>query len=202
MKFGKMKYWVLLAGLLLTACQNPGRQKGGRAASDSDNKVQSMETNKQEGVKVVIQVTQTESYCGGAAPSPEMEARMYTPVPLPEKKVFLKKGEKNNPDLKPLVSLTSDAKGMIVIYLSPGVYNLVDDRKHSRDYYNSLLKNHEKETESYSAINKECLEQWVVEPELTLIVESDKENVFVVNFNKDCPWRRIPCVGYKGNYPP
>jgi hypothetical protein len=52
-------------------------------------------TNAFSQIAVNIKITQTSSYCGGAAPPRELIEQLNTPVPLAGKVIYLRKGKTN-----------------------------------------------------------------------------------------------------------
>lgn len=201
-----MKYFQLLFVLIFLSCQTPGRKQTAKDKPANQNTITTNMEQKQaqdpsEGLRVDILVTQTESYCGGAAPSKEVEDRLFTPVPLGGKKMFLKKGSVNNPDQKALAEFTTSRSGTIMTYLPEGTYLLVDEKKATRDYYKKLAQEYAMETKNFKAINMQCLDEWVATPDLVFTVAKGKPLSVSVNYNKDCEWKSVPCAKYKGMLP-
>lgn len=149
---------------------------------------------------VTIRVTQTAEYCGGAAPTDEMLAQLRTPMAFPGQKIYLRKGKENCLSKK-AVELTADSTGFIFTHLEPGFYSVVGKDKSGKSYYNDLLKRFSKESESYGKIDRECLKKWMQTPMMVIEVAEGK-NDFSVNFENRCPWNSVPCVVYRGPFPP
>jgi hypothetical protein len=109
-------------------------------------------------VPVIISVTQTHSYCGGAKPPDELLQELATPRPLSGITFYIKNSDTN--DYKPAIEVISNDSGIVYVLLKPGKYCLINDLKKDKNYYNELLKRYQKETQYYSPVNKECLDKW------------------------------------------
>ena len=62
---------------------------------------------------VSILVTSTQSYCGGARPTDEMMQELNTPKPLPEKKLYIRKGKENSLKEPIIKEVVTNAAGKI-----------------------------------------------------------------------------------------
>jgi hypothetical protein len=160
-------------------------------------------SNGKEKFLVEISITQTSSYCGGFKPDPETITAHNTPYPLANKTLFIKKGEQNTYDSKIFLELVSDSSGKVKIHLPLGKYFIVDELKKDTSFYNKIIKEYEKESTYCSAINKDCLKNWYVQPDFIFEIK-EEPNKFVVNFHEECSWHKVPynCCEYKGPYPP
>jgi hypothetical protein len=153
-------------------------------------------------IRVVISVTGTSSYCGGAHLTPEMMAALSNPRALAGKKVCIKKGEKNDFSNPVLLELTADDSGKISCSLPPGKYILVDESRKDKTFYNDILKKYSKKTEWQSAVDEKCLKGWYEKADLVFEVKASEKNKFTVNFHTGCNWNKIPCSQYSGPLPP
>jgi hypothetical protein len=151
-------------------------------------------------IAVSIKITQTASYCGGAAPPPDLIEQFNTPAPLADKVIYLRKGKTNHTGRK-TIQLKSDANGDISATLKPGFYAVVDETKKDRAYYNILRKRFSKPVENYGDLDTACLNTWLQTPQQVIEVAADK-TIFYVNFHQPCHWNAIPCVQYTGPMPP
>lgn len=151
-------------------------------------------------VAVNIQITQTSSYCGGAAPPRELIEQLNTPVPLAGKIIYLRKG-KTNKLCKKTIELKSDANGEIASLLDPGFYAVVDDTKKDKAHYSELRKRYSKPAEHNGAIDIDCLDEWIKTPHQVIEVTADQTR-FQINFHQSCSWNSLPCVQYRGPMPP
>ncbi len=151
---------------------------------------------------VEINVTQTSSYCGGARPSPEMIEQLGTPTPLAEKKLYIKKGEKNTFDSNIFLEISSDTSGKIQLLLPSGKYFIVDESKKGKSSYNALLKRFAKASNNYTEVNKNCLKNWFEQPDFVFEINEADSKGLRINFHKGCIWTETPCVHYTGPKPP
>jgi hypothetical protein len=136
----------------------------------SFNSNQSEKKVKKYSVSGVI--TGTSSYCGGARPTDEMLADIATPKPIPNKKIYIKKGEINLFKSKVLLTLITDTVGNFKAKLPPGKYLIVDEDKKDLTYYNRLLKEHKEETKSFDAVDSICLKEWFLKPDFIFEVKN------------------------------
>lgn len=154
---------------------------------------------KAKKIRVSGTVTSTSSYCGGARPSDEILADVATPRPIPNKKIYIKKGESNSFDSKAIIVLTSDAKGNFHAKLAPGKYLVVDSTKNDMTYYNMLLKTYKDQTVNYEAIDTLCLKEWYTKPNCVFEVIDKEVKDINVNFHRTC--NDIPCALFRGPLP-
>lgn len=152
------------------------------------------------------QLTTTESWCGGMRPTPEIEKNLRIPKALPNTKIYIRKGTVNDPKSKIIQTVTSDANGNFSVKLPAGKYVIVDEKKKDRKYAEELLKKFEKETQNYSAIDKNCLEEWLKTPDFTFEIDANgtlkNMDTLKVNYHLPCSFRSVPCVQYRGPMPP
>lgn len=180
----KKNIGILLLLLLLNACKEQGISSSSKEVS------------------IVIRTTATSSYCGGARPPEELLQELQSPKGLSNKQVIIRRGNFNDPNAEIVFDGSSDQEGSLKLLLAPGDYCLVSAEKRDRQYFDTLLKRFSAETESYSVIDKICLEKWLREPDLTFTVEPNQQKDYSVNFHQPCEWNSVPCVNYKGPYPP
>ena len=74
---------------------------------------------------VTGKVTQTYSYCGGAAPPKDLLDEMATPVAFPGKRFYIRPGVTNNSNVKIVKSFTTAEDGSFSIQLAPGIYAVI-----------------------------------------------------------------------------
>lgn len=166
---------------------------------NAQENVQKQDTEK---FNVEISITRTSAYCGGARPTPEMIAELQTPKPFPAKNLYLKKGERNTFTTKIIRAITSDNSGKVHLLLPPGKYFIVDELKKDTSYYNLLKRQYSSPTDQYSAIDMLCLKKWYEQPDLIFEIKSGDEVInLIVNFHKNCSWKEIPCIEFKGPLP-
>jgi len=136
-----MKFWPIFLSTafmcILLSCNNKkeAAQKMADNTSQSDS-IQNSDTiqqlrpetvavNKKESISVKFeeivsgQAFYRLSYCGGARPTPEMEAEFRKEYPLINQKIRLVQAQK--PDK--ILEITTDGKGVFAAGLAPGVWN-------------------------------------------------------------------------------
>lgn len=178
---------ILSIGFLLMSCKNVTK------STDKGN----------PSFDVVIHLTQTSSYCGGAAPPQEMLDALATPQALSGKEVFLRKGMINNPeDTAFLLQKISDEKGDVHFQIQEGNYYLVFANKKDHTHTDELLEKYKSPIGDYSSIDKACLKKWLENPELIIPVGIDLSREYTLNVHTPCFWNEIPCIDYTGPMPP
>lgn len=150
-----------------------------------------------------IQAWKTTQYCGGARPTDEMLASMQTPKRLSDQLCFIRKGDKNAVSNSPVASATTNSDGQINIALEPGTYCLIFPNKVDSAAYKMYLSKFGEATANYSALDKKCLDEWFQKPELVFTIV-DASVAFKTEFtiHQACSWNTVPCVDYKGPFPP
>ncbi len=153
-------------------------------------------------VPVIVQVTTTSSYCGGARPPEELETELATPKPYPAIEIFVRQGETNDLNNPILLSGVSDEFGKIRFDLPPGKYSLVTRDKSDKSKFEELLKTYSLESEQWSSIDRTCLTEWLNTPDLVMNVEPGGIQESSINIHIPCFWGAVPCANYKGPFPP
>jgi len=141
-------------------------------------------------------VTQTFSYCGGAAPSKEILDQLATPVPFAGKKFYIRKGEVNDTNKVILKSFESDSKGNFSFSLPNGTYSIiVEEQLHAinpSDY-----------SKEFEVADEKCLLDWWSKPYFILrIKDSDIKQLNFSFFHRCFVSHDIPCITYQGPPPP
>lgn len=178
---------VLLFGLVLMAC---GCKNKKNAASKSDE------------VTVVINVTRSGVYCGGARPTDQMLEEIQSAKPFADKAIYVRLGAENDLSKKVVATAKTGADGKVILSLPLGTYSLVDDSRKDDVRYKALLKQFETPPMYYGPMDKGCLATWLSTPDLTFTVAAGANNVFQVNYSDKCSWQSIPCAQYNGPLPP
>ncbi len=156
----------------------------------------------EKSYSVKIQLTQTSSYCGGAQPPAELLKELDNPRPVADKVVYVRSGEKNNPDDSHFVFTSkSNSEGMVEFTLPRGIYCVIFEEKKDRTYHDNLISLYSKATTNYTAIDQACLKNWMKEPELVIQVV-DAAVLSTLNIHQPCSWNAIPCIEYRGPLPP
>ncbi|WOK06903.1 hypothetical protein [Imperialibacter roseus] len=152
-------------------------------------------------VVVTGTVFETQSYCGGAAPSEDRLAQMKIPKPLAGKVIYIKSGKANDPEAPVVAEVTADERGEFSVNLEPGFYVMVDEKRVDKASYNYMMSNFAEKTENYTAVDKACLDKWVAEANLVFEVSAEANEPLSVTFHKPCSWNSFPCVTFIGERP-
>ncbi|MFN6946979.1 MAG: hypothetical protein ACK4ND_18695 [Cytophagaceae bacterium] len=150
--------------------------------------------------KATIYITHTFSYCKGVAPTHEEMMNWKKPIAYSGKKLYLKKGEINDPDGKILNIYTTDENGLISLSLPKGLYYLVCEEKKDRSFYKRLVTNFS--NKSSHRVDLECLDKWLQTPDIIVDLRKVKGVEVSHNFHEPCSWNKNPCTQYFGPLPP
>ena len=129
---------IALADRVITTCSSSpcssetlqltsGRYYYFASATDTQGNRETMKKayfNVPAGADISGRVLQTSSYCGGAAPPPELLQELATPKPLANKTLYIKNGTANSNS--PSLPFTSDSEGRFTLALSAGAYCIVE----------------------------------------------------------------------------
>jgi hypothetical protein len=141
-------------------------------------------------------VTQTFSYCGGAAPSKEMIDNLAKPVAYPGKKFFVRRGKINSTENKIVKSFISDSIGEFSIDLPAGTYSIIQEEQVNEIKASHLIKEN-------LEVDSACLQKWWSEPYYILEVNGKNKEPLNFNFHHRCFISSdIPCISYHGPMPP
>jgi hypothetical protein len=152
--------------------------------------------------KVVGVYTENYTYCGGARPSQEILDNAEKAIPTANKVLYLKKGVSNNTKQKKLFRVLTDANGQFNFSLAPGKYYIVGSDKIDTKYFQLLLTKYGKDSKTYKAIDKKCLNNWLAEPLYSFEVKSSNNDTIKILYTKPCDWNSIPCAQFTGAVPP
>jgi hypothetical protein len=142
-----------------------------------------------------VNVTYTASYCMGMRPEQAMLDSLAKARPYVGKKLYLKKGETNDPSSPILQTITTKAGGTISLPdLFPGKYYLIDeDRLHPIDYA---------KMQDVQVMDQLCIDKWFKKPIITFEIKKNKKQhlYFNINFHKSCYLGEsgVPCIQYTG----
>jgi hypothetical protein len=129
--------------------------------------------------RVSISLEYLQPYCGGARPTPEMEAESHTPKPLPNATVILIDSKNKAKKVK------SNSKGIINLKLKPGIYNIKEVWRHKKATPNGA---------EISQFDPNCLnEEWKVELIKITVTKTDVKTEAFYNITKYCE-HSIPCL--------
>ncbi len=142
-------------------------------------------------------VTQTWSYCGGAAPTEEILEQCERPQPYNGKVFFLRKGKVNSISEPVVLSFTVNASGTFSFQLPSGVYSIFQEPQ--------LKPFNKKEYPlgSYTNEEIECLKKWWMQPYYVLEIKEKDITNLKFEFHHECfAINDIPCLQYIGPMPP
>jgi hypothetical protein len=143
---------------------------------------------------VEIELTQTNPYCGGAAPSPEILEQAAMARPLSGSTYLIRRGAQNN-DTDPLHELVLDAAGRATVELEPGPYCLVTPAK--REAVLPVPKRAATREPNERYEDPVCLAQQQLICDLTFEVSAGEGTQTVAQtFHSPCFWRPGAC--YRG----
>ena len=146
-------------------------------------------------------VTHSNSYCGGARPTDAILMEITSPKPSPNATFYVRKGKFNDVSEEVFWTFSTDENGHFSFKLPPGDYVILEKNRVDISYYNQVLKTYSKESDSYSAVDTSCLNNWLKGSLAQInITNKDLENVNW-NIHQAC-WTDAPCIHYKGPYPP
>jgi hypothetical protein len=137
------------------------------------------------------------SYCGGAAPSPEIEAEARTPKPAVNQAFVVRKGSINAPGTAMVTRVRTDAKGNFSLELTPGTYCMVIDEKENRRTAEFL-------STAYYVIDKKCDDKWLTACDLSFTIADKPISGLRLTLNRKCMLNNTfsPCVSWDGPLPP
>jgi hypothetical protein len=158
--------------------------------------------NAQTKQKIVGVYTESSAYCGGARPSQEIMANLERAIPTANKILYLKKGTLNIIKQKKLFRVMTDTNGQFNFKLAPGKYYIVGSDKIDTKYFQFLLSKYGKESKTYKAIDKKCLNSWLAEPLYSFEVKSSNNDTIKIHYTKPCDWNNLPCTQFTGPLPP
>lgn len=148
-----------------------------------------------EKYSVEGRITTSSNYCGGAAPDPEMLRELQTPRGFSGKQLYIRKGKTNDLSMPIVDTIIADAEGHFSIQLPKGTYTIISEHQIDQSILNQDFG-------SGIFVDSLCLEEWWSNGLKTIVVDSDiSGNDF--HFTDRCfiPLD-IPCLQYKGPYPP
>ncbi|MEP7164078.1 MAG: hypothetical protein ABI741_05250 [Ferruginibacter sp.] len=140
-------------------------------------------------------VTQTFSYCGGAAPSQDILEELAKPVAYAGKKFYIRRGEINDTKNKVIKSFTTGKDGDFCIRLAPGTYAIILEEQldtiNIKDY-----------TKPDQLVDEQCMLSWWTKPYYLLKVKDSNIRKLNFSFFHRCFISiEIPCISYQGPQP-
>lgn len=130
---------------------------------------------------VVIIITQTFPYCGGANSTNDLEKKdLKKKLPATET-FYIIKGKINTPERKVIKRFSMRADGRSFISLNSGTYSII----------NKFL--FQKLNINKSEFDEKCLKQFWATPLFTFTVNNNKTGKFVFNIEQPCEYNK-PCA--------
>lgn len=148
-------------------------------------------------VTVTGKLMQTHSYCGGMAPTPEMEANYRKPVPYTGKVFYVRKGNVNSTKAEVITSFTVNESGDFSFQVTPGTYSIIQEKQLK------ALKDKDLVSTSTTQVDAKCLKEWWLKPYYLLEVKT--ENITIPDWSIHHPCfvsGDTPCISYTGPMPP
>ncbi|MBK8503642.1 MAG: hypothetical protein IPL46_16395 [Saprospiraceae bacterium] len=142
---------------------------------------------------VTFTINEHRPYCGGAAPSKEMEKGFITI--LPDQDFIIKKGVVNDDKVPVIVEVTADSIGRFSIALDTGRYLLIFPEKHAtfEDFYQTQSK----ERPMLQPGPRDCFLAWWQRPDATFYI-SDTTSHVECTIRSTCDAGFNPCMYYTG----
>jgi hypothetical protein len=193
----KIIHLLILLTVILTTSHCKSKQKN----TKTNTITESNEMSKKHVIS--INLTTTQSYCGGAAPTDEMVLEMQTPKKLANTTIYIREGLLNDWNNPIVAQGISDENGVVKVELTDGSYSIVFENKADNKEFKNLLELYGKETIHREAIDEECLKNYMAHPEAVLTVAKGKNgSAIIINKHILCSWDNVPCSGYYGPLPP
>lgn len=150
--------------------------------------------------EVLIVAKVHKPYCGGARPTPEMERGVVEPIQ--QETFYIKHGDKNSENSRPIASFTTNDEGKAIVLLPAGIYSVIRQEQivPFDEFYKPYSANRKGEkTVRYK--EEPCFREWYETPELTFTVEN-KNVSFDLLRRTQCFIGTNPCIIFEGPYPP
>ena len=155
-----------------------------------------------ELIEVKGMITETQSYCGGAAPPQDLLDELSKPKPIKGYYLYVRRNsnEMKNPILHRIIT---DSNGKFKINLPVGIYSVVDESKKDSQVYNEYINTYKQASESFGPIDVKCYLKYFSTPDFSIKVEKAKKTINIeYNYHRSCSWSRTPCIEFRGQYPP
>jgi hypothetical protein len=137
-------------------------------------------------------ILMVESYCGGAAPSRELQDEIKKPKPCLEKYFFLKKGDANSAKNPVIDVINVDSTGSFSFQLKQGVYCVIQDFQTK-----PLQLENYKTSNNFNYQGDDCMRKYWADCYQTIDL---KENIndLIITVYKKCDGDGNPCMIYTG----
>lgn len=135
------------------------------------------------------------SYCGGAAPTPEVLKAAEKPQPYAKQSLLIRKGKTNVLGTSLATRTMTDANGDFSVMLPAGDYCLVLAEKENVRGENFSTTN--------MSIDQPCDDKWLKKCDINFTVTNTNVSGLRLNIQKACFLNTLsPCVTYTGPKPP
>jgi hypothetical protein len=189
---------ILFTLFFFTNCATKNKTAVRHNSQNTDTKDQTSPPAKK--VTVAGTITQTFSYCGGAAPPQFLLEEMATPKPFSKKKLVVIKGDTNTTAHQIILNFISDSLGNFSFQLEPGIYSVILEEQVSPPD----VKKYKTETQT---IDESCYKKWWATPYYPLEIPALDKPATIKGLNFNFHHRcfissDVPCLQYDGPMPP
>lgn len=178
---------ILLAAFFMIA--NP-------CTKNIDASVENASTAKSVTIKGKVEFTGR--YCGGAAPPESLLENIRKKKPRAGYKLYVRPGKVNDQSASIIDSTDTDENGRFAFNLAPGEYVLLSVYHKNKDIFKTW------KNDDYIGISdRDCLEDWWSNGLTSFTLGNQPVEDLYLHFQKQCflPLG-VPCLIYKGPYPP
>ncbi len=140
------------------------------------------------GYPVIIKITRTEPYCGGAAPSDEMVKESQKKKIAFSEIFYLIQGSENKEGRRVIQKFRMDSSGYYCKKLAPGKYSVINEYSF------------QKLTIDSSHYNVDCIKKLWAAPMFRFTVSKSGCDTILFNINKYCSYNE-PCKNRLDNIP-
>ena len=204
-----MKNLFYLFLILAFAACTPKATSSGNAASDNTAENEGPKTLSPSGTQhndpkvdvsgkrftVSGKVLYTSGYCGGAAPTPDMEAEAKLPKPRFGQELIVRTGETNTLNSRVLARTTTKEDGSFSFQLPPGEYCIVISQKENLA---QMPKNSD-----YIQVDDDCYKKWMAQCDIGFMLRDRDVTDIKVILHQACFTNSYStCVEWNGPLPP
>ena len=177
-------------GMIPVFCQSVHLLPSGSLKIKTAMPLDSVKSSKKYSVSG--KVTQTYSYCGGAAPSKQILDKLATPEVYTNKRFYIRAGKINSVKARIVKSFTTGNDGTFSIELEPGTYSIILEEQFHKIKAGDYAKQNQHADE-------QCLQKWWKKPYYIIEIRDRNINNLVFNFHHNCfVSDDIPCLEYTG----
>lgn len=184
------KLLIALGILTLISCKNSEKNAPSETAAAEIEKTKESKVTKKDKKKIKFSIRVINPYCGGAAPSDEMEIARMKGEPAKEFIFYL-----NNESEDPIRMIT-DMEGSASIELNNGKYCVKEGYKSDPEMIKKL-------NDSDWEFDNECLADWKNQCNQEFVVSDSSSNLVKFTYYPRCGWEGpVPCITNAGFPPP